>query len=67
MSMLDVAKFLSYSKSIEHSSDREHYFSLSMVHSGHLFSCLNGDRAHWGFGREQGLKSERLSTFGKGL
>lgn len=53
MSMLDVAKFLSYSNSIDHSTDRERAFSLSLVNSGHLFSCLHGDRSHWSFGREQ--------------
>ena len=51
--MLDVAKFLSYSKSIDHSSDRDRIFNLSMANSGRLFSCLHGDRAHWSFGREQ--------------
>ena len=53
MSMLDVAKFLSYSRSIDHSRDHERIFNLSMANSGHLFSCLHGDRAHWSFGREQ--------------
>jgi hypothetical protein len=66
MSMLDVAKFLSYSKSIDHSSDRDRIFNLSMANSGHLFSCLHGDRAHWGFGREQD-KSEKFPVIEKGV
>ena len=53
MSMLDVAKFLSYSKSVDHSCDRDRIFNLSMANSGRLFSCLYGDRTHWSFGREQ--------------
>ncbi len=65
MSMLDVARFLSYSNSIEYSTDRERSFNLSMVHSGHLFSCLYGDRLHWCFGREQDRRNENISRFGK--
>jgi len=53
MSMLDVAKCLSYSNSIDHSSDRDRIFNLTMANSGRLFSCLYGDRTHWSFGREQ--------------
>jgi hypothetical protein len=53
MSMLDVARYLSYSKSIDLSTDRERVFNLSMVNSGRLFSCLHGNRTHWSFGREQ--------------
>ena len=66
MSMLDVARFLSYSRSIDHSSDRERIFNLSMVGSGHLFSCLNGDRNHWSFGREQD-KPDEFPKLGKGV
>ena len=66
MSMLDVAKFLSYSRSIDHSSDDDRYFSLAMANSGHLFSCLYGDRTHWSFGREQD-KPEQFPKLGKGL
>ena len=66
MSMLDVAKYLSYSKSIDHSSDRDRIFNLSMANTGHLFSCLYGNRSHWSFGREQ-EESERYPTFGKGV
>lgn len=66
MSMLDVARFLSYSKSIDHSSDHERYFNLSMVHSGHLFSCLHGNRTHWSFGREQD-KTEQFPKLEKGI
>ena len=53
MSMLDVARYLSYSRSVDHSTDRERIFNLSMANSGRLFSCLHGDRTHWCFGREQ--------------
>ncbi|MEN7972654.1 MAG: hypothetical protein ABFR47_02345 [Verrucomicrobiota bacterium] len=53
MSMLDVARFLSYSGSIDHSGDRDRTFNLTMANSGRLFSCLYGDRTHWSFGREQ--------------
>ncbi len=60
MSMLDVAKYLSYSRSIDHSSDRERCFSLTLVNSGHLFSCLHGDRTHWSFGREQDQTKQPL-------
>jgi hypothetical protein len=66
MSMLDVAKYLSYSRSIDHSTDRERIFNLSMANSGHLFSCLYGNRTHWCFGREQD-KPEQFPTFGKGV
>ena len=53
MSILDVAKFLSYSNSVDMPDDRNRYFNLTMANSGHLFSCLYGERTHWSFGREQ--------------
>ncbi|MDZ8117114.1 hypothetical protein [Pontiella agarivorans] len=65
MSMLDVAKYLSYSRSIDNSKDRERVFSLKQVNSGHLFSCLYSTGRHWCFGREQ-AESEQFPTFGKG-
>ncbi|VGO19684.1 hypothetical protein [Pontiella sulfatireligans] len=43
MSMLDVAKFLSYSKSVDHVSDKDRYFNLSAANSGRLRSCLYSD------------------------
>ena len=58
MSMLDVARYLSYSRSIDHSCDRDRIFNLSMVNSGRLFSCLYGDRTHWSFGREQNIPEQ---------
>lgn len=63
MSMLDVAKFLSYSKSVDMPVGQNRYFNLSMANSGRLFCCLYGDRTHWCFGREQGepLKYPTLS------
>lgn len=66
MSMLDVAKYLSYSRSIDHSTDHERIFNLSMANSGHLFSCLHSDRTHWNFGREQD-KQEQLPKIKKGV
>jgi len=44
MSMLDVAKYLSYSKSIDLTPERERYFNLSMVNSNRLCSCLDSMR-----------------------
>jgi hypothetical protein len=44
MSMLDVAKYLSYSKSIDLPFERERHFNLNMANSGRLFSCLYSDR-----------------------
>ena len=43
MSMLDVAKCLYFSKSIDLSPENERYFSLSVANSGRLFSCLHAD------------------------
>jgi hypothetical protein len=44
MSMLDVAKCLYFSKSIDLSQEEDRYFNLSMANSGRLFSCLNADK-----------------------
>ena len=66
MSMLDVAKFLSYSKSVDMPTDGDRCLNLSMVNSGRLFSCLYTDRALWDFDREQ-EKVERLPMTGKGI
>ena len=44
MSMLDVAKYLSYSKSVDMPTEKERHFNLSMANSGRLFSCLYSDR-----------------------
>lgn len=43
MSMLDVAKFLSFSNSLDHASEKDGYFNLSVANSGRLFSCLYSD------------------------
>ncbi|MBN2162667.1 MAG: hypothetical protein JXR25_10320 [Pontiellaceae bacterium] len=59
MSMLDVARFLSYSRSVDLSSEGERFFNLSMVDRGHLFSCLHGDSRHWSFGRQKSDVMER--------
>ena len=66
MSMLDVAKFLSYSKSVDMPGQGDRYFNLTMANSGHLLSCLYGDRTHWSFGREQKEVEHRLDI-GKGV
>ena len=50
MSMLDVAKYLSYSKSIDMAPERERYFNLSMVNSGRLGACLDSMRRPYGGG-----------------
>lgn len=44
MSMLDVARCLHYSKSIDHPRSEERFMNLSMANSGRLFSCLQADR-----------------------
>ena len=67
MSMFDVAKFLSYSKSVDLSPESDRYFNLSLVNSGHLFSCLHGDRTHWSFGREEKDNVEQLPRIGRGV
>ncbi len=46
MSMLDVAKCLYFSKSVDLSHQEERHFNLAMVNSGHLFHCLNANRTH---------------------
>ena len=65
MSMLDVARFLSYSKSVDLVPQGERFFNLSMVHSGHLFSCLYGDKSHWSFGRHEEEVMDRMPSAGK--
>ena len=67
MSMFDVAKFLSYSKSVDLRPESDRYFNLSMVNSGHLFSCLYGDRTHWNFGREEKENVEQPPRIEKGI
>ncbi|VGO11948.1 hypothetical protein PDESU_00496 [Pontiella desulfatans] len=59
MSMLDVAKFLSYSKSVDMPSERERHFNLNMANSGRLFSCLYSDR-------RRDMPEERFPKSGKG-
>ncbi len=53
MSMLDVARFLSYSNSVDLSPQGERFFNLSMANTTHLFSCLYGNKSHWSFGRQE--------------
>jgi hypothetical protein len=53
MSMLDVARYLSYSRSVDVASDGERFFNLTMANTTHLFSCLYGNRSHWCFGRQE--------------
>jgi len=61
MSMLDVARYLSYSKSVDLTSERDRFFNLSMANTGHLFSCLYGDRSHWAFGRQEDELMDRAA------
>jgi hypothetical protein len=63
--MLDVARFLSYSKSVDLGPEGERFFNLSMVHSGHLFSCLYGDKTHWCFGRQEAEVMDRTPMHGR--
>lgn len=69
MSMLGVAKYLYFSKSIDLSHENDRYFNLSMANSGHLFSCLNSTRSHKDLSpscvRKQVIE-EPLSLFRKG-
>ena len=53
MSMLDVARFLSYSRSVDLAAEGDRFFNLSMANTDHLFSCLYGDNRHWCFGRQE--------------
>jgi len=66
MSMLDVAKYLIYSRSVDVPSGDDRFFNLSMANSGRLFCCLYGDRLHGGSGREEDA-SIRFPPLGKGL
>lgn len=69
MSMLDVARCLHYSKSINHPRSEERFMNLSMVNSGRLFSCLQADRFRrdisGAYSREQ-VAGERQSLFWRG-
>jgi hypothetical protein len=56
--MLDVAKYLSYSKSVDMPKERECALKLNMANSGRLFSCLYSDRR-----RE--MPASRFSTLTK--
>lgn len=58
--MLDVARFLSYSKSVDLASEGDRFFNLSMVNTGHLFSCLYGNKTHWCFGRQEEEVMDRM-------
>ena len=53
MSMLDVARYLSYSRAVDVGTEGERFFNISMANTNHLFSCLHGDSRHWCFGRQQ--------------
>jgi hypothetical protein len=67
MSMLDVAKYLSYSKSVDLSSGEDRYLNLTEANSGRLFSKLYGNRTLWNFGREKNEKKKQFPTPGKGI
>ena len=68
MSMLDVARCLYFSKSIDLSHTEERFFNVSMANSGHLFSCLHENRVRRDYSiaceREQ-VAEERVPMFGK--
>ena len=66
MSMLDVARYLSYSKSVDLASEGDRFFNLSMANTNHLFSCLYGNKRHWCFGREEEEVMDRVSHTGCG-
>jgi hypothetical protein len=63
--MLDVARYLSYSKSVDVASDGDRFFNLSMANTGHLFSCLYGNRSHWAFGRQEDEVMDRATFKGR--
>ena len=63
--MLDVARFLSYSKSVDLAPEADRFFNLSMANAGHLFSCLYGDKTHWCFGRREDEVMDRMPTLGR--
>jgi hypothetical protein len=69
MSMLKVAQYLYFSKSIDLSREDDRFFNLSMVNSGHLFSCLNAEKRSRDLSpacvRKQVIE-EQLPLFGKG-
>lgn len=68
MSMLDVAKCLYFSRSIDLSHEEDRYFNVSMANSGHLFSRLNLDRVCVDVSPScvrQPVVDERLPLFGR--
>ena len=65
MSMLDVARYLSYSRSVDLAPEKERFFNLSMANTSHLFSCLHGQSRHWDFGREKAESAERFVFRGR--
>lgn len=65
MSMMDVARYLSYSRSVDVASERERFFNLSMANTSHLFSCLYGNKTHWSFGRQEDEVMDRISFKGQ--
>jgi hypothetical protein len=65
--MLDVAKYLYLSKSIDLSQEEERYFNLSVANTGHLFSCLHIDRCRRAASpacTRESVVEERRSIFG---
>ncbi len=69
MSMLDVARYLYYSKSIDLAREEERFFNLSMANSGRLFHCLNAERGYrdWSIPCERGpVPTKRTPSFPKG-
>lgn len=69
MSMLDVAKYLYFSNSIDLARQEERFFNVATANSGRLFSQLHVDR----YGRVESpactrrpVIEERLPLFGQG-
>ena len=56
--MLEVGRYLYFSRSIDLSHEEERYFNLSMVGRANLFACLNANRTH-----RNGLNEGRTDFF----
>jgi hypothetical protein len=69
MSMLDVAKYLYFSNSIDLSQEEERFFNVANANSGRLFSRLHVDRCRRAESpacTRRPVIEDRLPLFGKG-
>jgi hypothetical protein len=69
MSMLDVAKYLYFSNSIDLTQQEERFFNVAKANSGRLFSRLHVDRCRPVESpacTRQPVIEKRLPLFGKG-